>query len=638
MIGKLNLISEETAREIEAMIRKAMPEEYSKTRQSRHPIWVIVQCNSDFALTTTNPDGSQRDQLYPATIIQASAGQIYPPQDIDRADLYGSPVLLTVIGGNPGISGTNTDQNKPVVVRPKRGRLYVGILCGEVELDKSGFLLSISGRSRVVAVDIHEFPGNWKGFVRAADVTFFSGAGVNVASLTVGGVSGFNIGDRIGFFGAGVNAGIAVVGNAGGTVAADDFDNVDEMTGATVVVTDGDFAGTMWECVTQPPITLGVTPIVWRQVNRTQWKQPVRFLSGSTGVTAGTVVDGVTAVAGDRHLAWSVGLSARIYVVQASGSPHLAFDGYNDAVMDGAVVLVRQGTVSGGVAYKLKHLGGSAFDMTPFSISGGPGTNGRLTAWSGVSTLRDTGVTEGSGVLAGPGWVIGNGGSNGLEVHISAHHSGTPVGDYDVILGTGFGGAQFGPGIAFGRQTFSAGEGNMIYTGLQGFSGGPMVLAGALSSSVMLSVGTTIIGIGKFGCLQGLVYGDGVTGVLGPGCESVGGIVSNLGTGTFLTSGANTFTGTQTINSPTAPALNVQQTSSNASDTIRVRNIAGTTTFAVTGNGDVAASGNMAVVGTITSTAGFSGPGGSLTGLNATQLTSGTIPNARYGAIDMGAI
>ncbi|MEK7188907.1 MAG: hypothetical protein AAB671_00155, partial [Patescibacteria group bacterium] len=45
------------------------------------------------------------------------------------------------------------------------------------------------------------------------------------------------------------------------------------------------------------------------------------------------------------------------------------------------------------------------------------------------------------------------------------------------------------------------------------------------------------------------------------------------------------------------------------------------------------ASGNVTIGGTITSTAGFSGPGGSLTGLNASNLSSGTIPLARLSGI-----
>lgn len=114
----------------------------------------------------------------------------------------------------------------------------------------------------------------------------------------------------------------------------------------------------------------------------------------------------------------------------------------------------------------------------------------------------------------------------------------------------------------------------------------------------------------------GVTYG-GVTAALAPGMQFVGGIAVTAGSGSFVTTGANTFTDTQTIHSgASVPALELQQTSSDASNTLQVKNIAGSVTFAVTGAGDVTAT-------------SFSGAGSGLTGLNASNLASGTVPYAR---------
>lgn len=84
----------------------------------------------------------------------------------------------------------------------------------------------------------------------------------------------------------------------------------------------------------------------------------------------------------------------------------------------------------------------------------------------------------------------------------------------------------------------------------------------------------------------------GLTGTIGPGAAATGGVITNLGSGSFVSlTAANTWTAGQTINSTTAPALNLQQTSSDASDTLRIRNIAGTTIFNVTGAGNLTAVG-----------------------------------------------
>jgi hypothetical protein len=112
----------------------------------------------------------------------------------------------------------------------------------------------------------------------------------------------------------------------------------------------------------------------------------------------------------------------------------------------------------------------------------------------------------------------------------------------------------------------------------------------------------------------------GVYSSANPNLTICGGLVTSIGTvGDVSTTVANVFTAPQTVTSPTAPALSLQQTSSNASNTLIVKNIAGAITFAVTGAGDVTAT-------------SFTGSGAGLTNLSASALASGTVPDARLSA------
>lgn len=117
----------------------------TKIRPARSPLWAIVQCNDDEPLDT---DGSVREQVFPGTIIRASANEIYPDTNADRAELYSGPVLMTIL------SGVDTAPHLPVFVTPRKGGMYVGILTSEFLTDRSGSGSGlVLGRTRFIGVE-----------------------------------------------------------------------------------------------------------------------------------------------------------------------------------------------------------------------------------------------------------------------------------------------------------------------------------------------------------------------------------------------------------------------------------------------------------------------------------------------------
>lgn len=135
------LLSKETWMKIAELLRATGIEVGTQGRRSSPARWVIVQCDSETPLDT---DTYFRNQVYPATVINTATNLVYPDEETNLENLYGVPVLLTVLAPHP------SDDTKPIAVVPQLGKLYMGPLLSEVTLDASG---SISGRSRVVAIE-----------------------------------------------------------------------------------------------------------------------------------------------------------------------------------------------------------------------------------------------------------------------------------------------------------------------------------------------------------------------------------------------------------------------------------------------------------------------------------------------------
>lgn len=157
-------------------------------------------------------------------------------------------------------------------------------------------------------------------------------------------------------------------------------------------------------------------------------------------------------------------------------------------------------------------------------------------------------------------------------------------------------------------------SGNPTHSGNHTFSGavtvgGTLTASGALAASGALTVAgvTTLNG--------NMVFGDAGTDTLAIAPSAV--TWSNNPTH----SGNHTFSGNLTVQG--AVTLNGNMVFGNAgSDTLTIAS------SAVTWSGNPTHSGTHTFSGTVNAGA-FAGPGGSLTGLNANNLTSGTVPDAR---------
>lgn len=157
-------------------------------------------------------------------------------------------------------------------------------------------------------------------------------------------------------------------------------------------------------------------------------------------------------------------------------------------------------------------------------------------------------------------------------------------------------------------------SGNPTHSGNHTFSGavtvgGTLTASGALAASGALTVAgvTTLNG--------NMVFGDAGTDTLAIAPSAV--TWSNNPTH----SGNHTFSGNLTVQG--AATLNGNMVFGNAaSDTLTIAS------SAVTWSGNPTHSGTHTFSGTVNAGA-FAGPGGSLTGLNANNLTSGTVPDAR---------
>lgn len=108
---------------------------------------MFVRCDSETPLDADS--GWIKEQLFPATIIGVAADITYPDTLApEQSEIYGSPVLLTVIECDP-------DTGLPAYITPELNKLYIGPLLGDVAVDASGSGSSrVEGRARVVAVPL----------------------------------------------------------------------------------------------------------------------------------------------------------------------------------------------------------------------------------------------------------------------------------------------------------------------------------------------------------------------------------------------------------------------------------------------------------------------------------------------------
>lgn len=262
-MNKANLISEETGRRLMALLgaRNLAPQPQRPRGQSSR--LVMVQCDS----ATAVGGDPVLAQCYPATILDPAADYAAPPEE-----LYGC--LLTVLGAS-GNSET-----------PTAGAVYLCVLTGEVEGDRSG---SVAGRPRAFGVPV---PGAaatvsaWKEPVRVATTA----AGTLASSFengdTVDGVV-LATGDRILIKNQSTASenGIYTVNASGAPTRATDADSGAELLGATVAVTNGTAnADSVWLCTANATISVGVTSLPWVRVGPTNSGQ--QTYTSSVSITA----------------------------------------------------------------------------------------------------------------------------------------------------------------------------------------------------------------------------------------------------------------------------------------------------------------------------------------------------------------
>lgn len=508
----MNFVSDRTRDKILAWLRDYGTEDNRRPVRGGGSSWVIVQCDDDVPLA--NVDNIQ-EQLFPATVIVASENITYPDSDDLTGDTFGIPVLLTVLSGVRGTDG-------PIWEKPRKGKLYAGVMTGRVEIDSAG---SLKGRPRVVAA--------------SPETTDKLKASVHVATTAA--------------------------------LAANTYDNGESGRGATLT---GNANG---ELSVEGSILTGYDVLVKNEAN-----------AAHNGIYTVT----------------TLGTISTPYVLTRRADADSPDD------FNGALVFVRFGTVNGKTLWACEVSGpitvgtdGIAWDKVGPTLTGS-GTNGHAVRWSGTANQ----VTDSAVVISDAGDVITPG------VILSYDSVG---GEKAVQLSTVPNSAVtlFVPtvgGITYSHSMYAASKDELYFN---------------LASGAKFTIPIT----SRF-CVDDMVGGRlvGAAGSDSLGNEFHSGIITSIGTGVAVTlSAANVFTNTQTIHAgANVPALSLQQTSSNASNTLTLTNIAGTITFAVTGAGDVTAAGGITASGVVTA-ASFSGSGSGLTSIPAGQLT-GTIDGGSW--------
>lgn len=410
------------------------------------------------------------------------------------------------------------------------------------------------------------------------------------------------------------------------------------------------------------------------------WKAPVRAVATTNGTLAtafenGDSLDGVTLAIGDRILltAQSTASQNGIYTVNATGAPTRAADADTGAELSGAVVVVLEGTLNsdtlwlcttdsitiGVTSIAWACIKPKALDNHALRQNGTDGVQtskvvlsdaSDVTAYNADSPTSSTPYASiGFSVQGATGPVpvvalapVGSASGSADVAYLVASESGghllsatlyvasntwvqtVTIGDI-TLLSTSERAALFSQSV-FARTFFAVDPDNLSTAGYTSYG---QALGAAIGNGITVvapgDTSTLLVLAGNSGSgpipvtirIRGAAaFVDGVTGTPGPGFSTTGGIVTGAGSGSFVGTGANTYTDTQTITSASAPALVAKQTVGDSSHTLEVKNAAGTVTFFVTGAADVTAT-------------SFTGSGAGLTGLNASQLTSGTVPLAR---------
>lgn len=524
-------LSEDTAQGLRRLLSQSDLGNGRRGRASPSPIF--VRCDSETAVGGNDV----LDQCYPALILAPACHFPAPPEE-------NFPCLLTVLG----------DDGE--AVEPREGAVYLCLLTGEVESDRSGSGSSIiSGRPRAFGVPVAP-DTTWRLPVRVAapsNITLSApGASIDSVSMAAG--------DRF----LAPNQSTASQNGLyvwnGAAVAATrtlDADSGTELSGAVVVVLEGTAnSDTLWLCTTDS-ITIGATNITFVCIKPKALDNHALRQNGTDGIQTSRVVfsdaSDVTAYSADNPSSSTPFARIGITSISSGTAPTLTLApiGLPDpfTAADEAFTII--GEETGG------HLSAVAFTTV------------------GDGWIDETSISEHTlNFVTFAGWMFGDIGAGVLYIpHLSS---------YDLAYrGNGI---QFmhGGGAGTFDYLFEASSGDTVRLRIRGPS--------ALET--------------------------GYTGTIGPNATATGGVVTGGGSGSYVTTGANTFTDTQTITSGNAPALVAQQTSNNASHTIEGKNVAGTVTFFVTGAGDVTAT-------------SYTGSGAGLTNLDASQLTTGTIPPAR---------
>jgi len=377
--------------------------------------------------------------------------------------------------------------------------------------------------------------------------------------------------------------GIYTVNASGAPTRATDADSASELESATVAVNAGTVnAHTVWLCTATVPITVNTTPLPWKNI-------PTN--SGGTDNHI-TRYDAAYGLQNSRPVIADSGDTSFYNTDTPSSGSSFALVGHDRLAAPGPgstnqlpeLVLAPLGGTSGATWFSIRTATDAATGTKLGTVYAKADFDGTAATQLAVS-LTDLSATHDLSATT-PLWRI------------------TAVGG--VPTGYLWADGYLSSDGAIGSSVMKVGASANLTGAFRNYLFAPMLAADAAKR-----IGLSVMDAG--------VEKDGIYGTLAPGMTVSGGLITSAGSGSFVTTGANTFTDTQTIASPNAPALVVQQTSNNASHTLEVKNIAGTVTFFVTGNGDVTA--HL-----------FSGDGSGLTNLNASNLATGTVPLARLPA------
>lgn len=275
----------------------------------------------------------------------------------------------------------------------------------------------------------------------------------------------------------------------------------------------------------------------------------------STSFANGQTVDGVTLATGDPILIknQSTGSENGTYTVNASGAPTRRDTA--GAQFYGAIIPVTNGTTNGDSVWLCSNntvptVGSTALTFVKIGPLLGSGTDNRLVRWDGTGAIQDSTATlSDAGDLTVPGTSYSN-------AFITIAGTTTP-GFY--VRNDGYAEADyFGNSLTWRANSVPAGGSggeSAVYLALHGFGA-----TDADDLAIQATVGgrggfylRTVYWLGTTGPKFAVdnasgVRQDGVTGTIAPGAVVTGGIVTGLGSGSYVgTADDNDFTGANTF-------------------------------------------------------------------------------------------